>query len=220
MFLLIPLLIIFVSGLAITAIIWRKRPYLKEMIITEGNNSEFNLSSKFSFLEYGEEFFPELSILLKKIKIDRYKSIVLTEVEKFLRKTRLVFLRVDRVSDLLIKKVRKVHLNGQLNGHVAEEKSHEDNSAVTFSLANNKKEAYDTKPISPSFLKNEEQRLIIEIAKNPKDAHLYEMLGDLYTEMENFADAKESYEASIELNSQNESLKQKLSGVLEKLNQS
>ncbi|OGN08532.1 MAG: hypothetical protein A3C61_01930 [Candidatus Yanofskybacteria bacterium RIFCSPHIGHO2_02_FULL_39_10] len=61
--------------------------------------------------------------------------------------------------------------------------------------------------------------MIIEIAKNPKDAHLYEVLGDLYIEMENFVDAKESYEASIELSPQNGSLKIKLSEALEKLAQ-
>ena len=218
MFLLIPLLIIFVSILAITAIIWRKRPYLKEMITAGGNNPEFNLNSNFSFMEYGEEFFPELGGLLSKIKIHKYKSIGLMEVEKFLRKTRLVFLKIDRVSDVLIKKVRKVHLNGQLKGHMAEEKLHEDNSSSIISVTDNKKEIEETKTISPIFLKNEEQRLIIEIAKNPKDAHLYEMLGDLYIEMDNFPDAKESYEASIELNPQNSTLKQKLSSALERLN--
>ena len=73
-------------------------------------------------------------------------------------------------------------------------------------------------PLSPAFLKNEEQRLIMEIAKNPKDARLYEALGDLYMEMSGFIDAKESYEAAIELNPQDESLKQKLSSALEGLN--
>ena len=72
-------------------------------------------------------------------------------------------------------------------------------------------------PINPVFLKNEEERLIIEIAQNPKNAALYESLGDLYIEMSNFNDAKESFEAAIELNPQDESIKQKLSSVLEKL---
>jgi len=36
--------------------------------------------------------------------------------------------------------------------------------------------------------------------------------------MNNFVDGKESYEAAIELNSQDESLKQKLSSVLQKMN--
>ena len=55
----------------------------------------------------------------------------------------------------------------------------------------------------------------MEIAKNPKNSALYESLGDLYIEMRNYIDAKESYEAAVELNSQSESLKQKLSLALE-----
>ena len=176
------------------------------MIAVGGNNPEFNLNSHFSFVEYGEEFFPELSQLLKRIQVNKYKNIGLMEAEKSLRKTRLVFLKIDRLSDMLIKKIRKVHLNGQLKGHMAEDKSNEIHFATP-----------ERKTISPNFLKNEEQRLILEIAKNPKDPHLYEMLGDLYVEMESFIDAKESYEASIELNPQNPTLKQKLSGALEKM---
>ena len=58
---------------------------------------------------------------------------------------------------------------------------------------------------------------IIEIAQNPKDSRLYEKLGDLYVEMENWNDAKESYEAAIELNPTAEELKRKLSTALERL---
>lgn len=218
MFLIIPILVILSSILAIVAVIWRKRPYLNEMIASGENSPGFNLSPNFSLTEYGAEFFPELADLIRKIKISRYKNMGLMEIEKSLRKTRLIFLKIDRLSDALIKKIRKVHLNGQLKSHLAEEKSKEEGSDRVIAVADNKKESSEEKNISSNFLKNEEQRLIIEIAKNPKDSSLYEMLGDLYIEMENFTDAKESYEASIELNPQNESLRQKLSGALEKLN--
>ena len=66
--------------------------------------------------------------------------------------------------------------------------------------------------------KKSEQRLIIEIAKNPKNPALYEELGDLYTTSRDYRDARESYEAAIELNSTDEELKKKLSSALEKLN--
>ena len=188
------------------------------MLANGGNNSDLNLSLNFSLAEYASEFFPELSALLHRIKISKYKNIGLMEAEKTLRKTRLIFLKVDRLSDVLIKKIRRVHVNGQLKVHIAEENLNENNSSPAISTADNKKQISEGKATSPNFLKNEEQRLIIEIAKNPKDYHLYEMLGDLYVEMESFTDAKESYEASVELNPQNESLKQKLSAALEKLN--
>ena len=66
-------------------------------------------------------------------------------------------------------------------------------------------------------MKREEQRMIIEIAKNPKDAKLYEVLGDLYIKMNNLLDAKESYEAAIELNPHSEELQKKRSQIVEKL---
>ena len=46
----------------------------------------------------------------------------------------------------------------------------------------------------------------------------YEELGDLYSEAGEHKDAKESYEAAIELNSNSEELKQKLSSALEQIN--
>ena len=64
-------------------------------------------------------------------------------------------------------------------------------------------------------MKKEEQRLIIEIAKNPKSSSLYETLGDLYVKMNNFTDAKESYEAAIELDPSKEELKKKHSQAVE-----
>ena len=66
-------------------------------------------------------------------------------------------------------------------------------------------------------MKREEQKLIIEIAKNPKDSKLYEILGDLYVKMNNLSDAKESFEAAIELSPNSEILQKKLSQVIEKV---
>lgn len=215
MFILAPLLLIFASLLGIAIIIWRKKSYLNKIYaLNMAGNGDKTVSNVFTFswISYGGEFFPEIKSLLEKIKIHEYKTMWLMEAEKFLRKTRLVFMRVDRLSDSLIKKIRRVHVNSQLNGHI--------NKEITV----DKKEEFDSvsvpkQTISPAFLKNEESRLIMEIAKNPKDSQLYEALGDLYMEMENWTDAKESYEASIELNPQNELLKQKLSSALEKLAQ-
>ena len=58
----------------------------------------------------------------------------------------------------------------------------------------------------------------LEIDKNPKSATLYEELGDFYAKTENYQDAKESYEAAVELNPSDEALKKKHSQTLEKLN--
>ena len=57
----------------------------------------------------------------------------------------------------------------------------------------------------------------VEIAKNPKDSRLYEVLGDLYVKMNNFSDAKESFEAAMELSPHDEGLQKKYSQVLKKM---
>ena len=63
-----------------------------------------------------------------------------------------------------------------------------------------------------------EVSLIIPCLNEAGNAALYEELGDLYAKMGDYRDAKESYEAAIELNSNNEELKKKLLRTLEALN--
>lgn len=217
MFLLLPLVIIIVSLLGIAIIIWRKKSYLKKLyalnMAGNGGSGELN-PSNLRWGNYGFEFFPEIKVLLDKFEFHKHRTVWLMETEKMLRKLRVMFLRVDRWSDTLIKKIRRVNLNGQLNSQTMNKpiESYEEAISPDGNIGQAKKET-----VSFNFLKNEEQRLILEIAKNPKDSQLYESLGDLYFEMESFSDAKESYEAAIELNPQNESLKIKLSSALEKL---
>lgn len=215
MFILAPSLVILISVIGIAIIILRKKTYLNKLYALNmaGNGSDNSLAkgSKFKMADYGAELFPEIAMLLKKIKIAEHKDMWLMEAEKLLRRTRLIFLRIDRLSDSLIKKIRRVHVNGKLNG-----------SSVDQNLAD-KEEVREyakldpAQTISPVFLKNEEEKLIMEIAKNPKDGKLYEALGDLYVEMENWTDAKESYEASIELIPQDDSIRQKLSSAIGKI---
>jgi tetratricopeptide (TPR) repeat protein len=218
MFLLTPLALILVSLVGIAIIVWRKRTYLNKIyaINTAGNETEASLlnSTPFSWRAYCAELFPEVGVVLEKLKFNEYKTMWLMETEKMLRKTRVQFLKVDRWSDTLIKKVRRMNFNHQNGIHVEEIEQPTVAIPVGTPIKNGK-----TEKISPAFLKNDEERLIIEIAKNPKDPSLYEQLGDLYLEMGNYSDAKESFEAAVELNSGDIQLKSKLSGALEKLAQ-
>ncbi len=215
MYILAPLLLILVSVFGIAVIVWRKKTYLDKLyaLETAGSGVDGTISNGpgFNWTEFSFELFPEIKVIFDKIKVHKYKSMWLMEAEKFLRRTRLVFMKVDRVSDSLIKKIRRVHVNHKLSAPSVAEVVEPKTESIPDQV--------QKQTMSPVFLKNEESRLIIEIAKNPKDGKLYESLGDLYTEMANWVDAKESYEASIALNPQNESLKQKLSSVLGKLAQ-
>ena len=209
MFLLIPFLFLVFSTIGIAAIILRKKSYLNKLSTLNNNGTSEGAISAFSWKTYGTDFFPEIKILIDRIEFSKYRAHWLIEMEKFLRKARVLSLRMDRASDALIKKIRRIHLNDKLNGHASSEPEVVENQTTNMD---------GSTTMSTTFLKNEEERLIIEIAKNPKDGKLYEQLGDLYVEMNNFVDGKESYEAAIELNSQDESLKQKLSSVLQKMN--
>ena len=198
-FILIPFVLILASFGGILFIVSRKLPRLKELAETEGSNG---VPGSWHTLAY--DLCPEIWNWAKGIKVREYKEMWLIETEKLLRRLRVTSQKMDRLSDSLIKKIRKSTNSG--NG-------------PTFSAVEESKEKQntETKEDDKAEFKKNEQRLIIEIAKNPKNGALYEELGDLYAKMGDYRDAKESYEAAIELNSNNEDLKKKLSSVLEKL---
>lgn len=203
MFLIIPLFIIFVSVLAIAYIVWRKVPYLKKLSPEEyPSNSEFLL-----------DFIPELATRYGRGQAKQYKDDLLLEVEKFLRRMRLFFLKIDSISDALIKKIRRSHL-GQLPKEVMSIEA----TPVVLADELSKTRVRKSRQLSEEELKKEEQNLIIEIARNPKDAKLYVALGDIYVKMDNLQDAKEALEAALKLDQANEQVKRKIERISNRLN--
>lgn len=209
MYLLIPLILIAASAGGILFIVWRKLPRLKELAEIESNStvaeSSNGASPKSDWRHVFYDLCPEIWNWAKGIEVKEYREMWLVEMEKLLRRLRLASMKIDRFSDSLIKKVRKHTYSG--NG-----------SAFSVSEVSKDKQDTGAKADDKTELKKNEQRLIIEIAKNPKNAVLYEELGDLYAKAGDHRDAKESYEAAIELNSNNEELKKKLSSTFEKIN--
>lgn len=160
------------------------------------------------------DFFPELSKSVNgaSTRLQRYREVWLLELEKLLRRLRILSLRTDRMSDSLIKKIRRFTERKQdgLHSLPAEIKG-------TTGIKNQGLMGQVATEDTVGDMKKEEQRLIIEIAKNPKNSSLYEVLGDLYMKMSNFADAKESYEAAMELNPAKEELVKKHSQAVESM---
>ncbi len=181
---------IFLASLFISAwLIARKFVYLKKLapeVLDNTGVSEGN---------FWEEFFPELAVRVKKINLKEYRIKFLANFEIFLRKFRLVSLRVDTLIGRLIHRVRKTTTEHaeNLNQVIAEEKEISRKSTGK----NGKKKN----------LKEEEQRLIIEIARNPKEAKLYGELGNVYVKMGEDGDALESFKKAAELDPQNEEFK-------------
>lgn len=204
MFIIIPLTLVLASVIGILVLVFRKMPYLNKL------TPEIHVPVQSSLAgDFLADLFPEFSKVVKGLKLKEYGHLWLIELEKFLRKLRVVSLKMDRMSDSWIKRIRKGNLSRTTIPMVVEKTEIIENSVIKAQVA--------PKTILED-MKREEQKLIIEIAKNPKDSKLYEVLGDLYIKMNNLSDAKESFEAAIELSPHNEELQKKHSQVVEKIN--
>ena len=202
MFILIPLTLILASVVGTSVIIFRKMPYLNKL--TPETHLPVQTGAMGDILT---DLFPELAEGFKSLKLKEYGNLWLVELEKLLRRLRVVSLKIDRISDSWIKKIRKSNVS-RIATQVTEKTEVVENRVIKVQT---------TPQTTIEDMKREEQRLIIEIAKNPKDSKLYEVLGDLYIKMNSFSDAKESLEAAIELNPHNEELQKKLSQIAEKM---
>lgn len=209
MFLLIPLSLLLAAVIGVFVIVFRKMPYLNKLTpethlpVMSAQTGLVNVVG-----DILTDLFPEFSEGFKNLKLKEYGNLWLVELEKFIRRLRIVSLKMDRISDSWIKKIRKGNISRITTQVVAEKTEIMESPVIKVQI---------TPQTTIETIKKEEQRLIIEIAKNPKDSRLYEALGNLYIKMNNFFDAKESFEAAIELSPHNEELQKKLSQVIEKM---
>lgn len=137
----------------------------------------------------------------------------LIELEKFLRKVRLLFSKIDRVWGWMIRHVRRVHL--ETSSQITQSEPEPVLEPEIKDVANVRVMPKQSAEQIQALLKEEEQRLIIEIAKDPKNPALYQELGDVYLTMKNFSDAKESFETALSFDPQNTALQEKLAHVRE-----
>ncbi len=197
MFITIPLILIGLSLIGMTIVIRRKLLYLRKLS-PEAHEVSDNML---------EDFFPELIAWFSQIPWRQYRQSSLQELEKGLRRMRLVFLKIDHASARLIQKVRYTHME-----HTASSVQ----TAPQAEVMVPEQMAIVSKPTLED-LKGQEQQLIIDIAQDHSNAGLYEKLGDLYLKMENTQDAKEAYEAGLGFNPDNSTLARKYSALLKKL---
>jgi tetratricopeptide (TPR) repeat protein len=206
LFILIPLLIILFALIGIGVIVYKKIPFLQKLTPESHEVGETVF----------HDFFPEVVTAHKSFNFKEYKEKSLRELEKILRRMKLVVSSIERWSESLIQRVRKVHRKTALEVKKAEEQVAEDNS-----IAIAQQDLVDirpkTKDMSDDELRAEEQRLIVEIAKDPKNSMLYEDLGNVYVKLRSFQDAKDSFEAAFKLDPENQKLEKKLSNVVSKL---
>jgi tetratricopeptide (TPR) repeat protein len=194
----IPLALALAALAVIAIIIWRKIPFLRKL-----TPESHEVGSTWL-----HDMAPETVDWFRGIPWKRYQQDVLVEFEKFLRRVRLVFSTIDRVSEQLVRKVRQGHQQAA-------------KEVVAQQLqAAKKEEPKDIEEIDledPEQLKAEEQRLIVAIAQEPRDASLYSDLARVYMKMRNYRDAVESLEAAAKLNPENESYVRRLESAKNRL---
>ncbi len=202
MFFLIPFSIFLISLFLIAWLTARKFVYLKKLAPGVIDNLDMVQEN------FCAEFFPEAAQHLKMAKLREYGAAILAEFEKFLRRLRLISLRIDTFMSQLVHRVRKS------NARREETLDREMESEVEKDI-NRPVRAGDAKK---QDLKEEEQKLIIEIAKNPKDAELYKRLGQVYLKTGESGDSFESFKKALELNPEDGETKAKLEKIAVKLN--
>lgn len=196
---------IFVGSLA--AIVWviaRKFIFLKKLAPDIIDSAQTTPEG------FWAEFFPEIAARLRNINWTEHKVNFLAEFEKFLRRLRLISLRIDTFTNGLIHRVRKTTIEHE---EMIKESAESAEAVKAAAVAAPKKR----KARNLKELKEEEQLLIIEIAKNPKDAALYMKLGEIYIKTGEEEFAFESFKKAVELEPENKEAQLKLEKLTPKL---
>lgn len=172
-----------VSLLAVAVIVARKWTFLRRL---EPESHETGSTIL-------HDFAPEVIDWFYGIPWRQYVRDVLVELEKALRMTRQFVTSIDRASDAVIRTVRRTHQQ-TARKHEAVVAQREAEQVAEDEEADERPDFSD-----PEQLKAEEQRLIVAIAQNPKDAQLYRDLARVYLGLANHADAVEALKAALKL---------------------
>ena len=203
MYFIVPFGIFLVSLFGIVWLVSRKFVYLKKLSpeVIEGSNGGNS--------GFWAEFFPGIAAKLEKSRWHKYRILFLAESEKFLRKLRLISLKIDTSTNRLINQIRKslIHHEKLVNGvgggvEVQGEPEVKPNVLEIDKL---------------KVLREDEQKLIIEIAKNPRDSELYKELAKIYIKVGETIDAVESFKKALELDPGDDAVRARLEKLKQRL---
>jgi len=208
MFVVIPSAIFILSLIGILYVSLRKLSQASQLA-----QSQETATVSPTFGIFVREMFPEIFAYFGRVNMPAHKSSMLLEFEKFLRRLRVMFLRFDNLSSNLLHKVRESHLNEIQKAQEKEAQKLEE--APETPVTEIKTTTVDFNTASPvpqpaPELKNKELEIIMAIAKAPKNKALYKELGDLYMELQQWGDARESFMSAIAIDPKVRGVKKKL----------
>ena len=195
MYLIIPIGIFLLSVAGIVYILVKKFVYLRKLSPEAINDTSGTKNMFWS------DMFPEISRWMASINWREHRVRLTDESEKFVRRLRLIFLKIETFTHNVSMRLRrsKKHHEAIL---VKEEQEMVEDAVL---------------PIAPLLdPKEEEQHLIMEIAKNPKDPLLYLRLGDVYMKTGDKDNARLSFETVLQLDPENWYAKKKVKDLPKK----
>jgi tetratricopeptide (TPR) repeat protein len=193
MLIFIPYIIIILSLIGIIVLILKKMSILAKI----SNESSAAVSSA-PFTE------KTVNLIKEKIAHPNYWLAFLTWFEKSLRKTRIVFLKIDSFFVASIAKSRESSKN-------LAEKSKAWVSERRMKRIEKLKMLAEIRRTD----QEKEDMLLSILRQNPRDIKAYKELGCLYLEKKNFQDAKSAFEEVLKINSEDELAKEKLKEINE-----
>lgn len=200
LFFIIPLSLAAAALLVVAIIVWRKMSFLRKLTPESHDVGDTWL----------HDMAPEVITKAKSVHWRQYLHALLVEFEKFLRRTRVAMSALDRASDKLVRKVRRVHQETAKQVQDIQEKRQEE-------AREEEKDLEELDMNDPDQLKQEEQRLIVAIAQSPKDVNLYSDLARVYAKLGNLADAVEALQAAVKLDPENENFAKRLESAKKRL---
>ncbi len=154
---------------------------------------------------FWRSFFSGFFAFTKDINIREQFVHLLHEFERSLRKLRIFALRIDSAMSSWINKIRTTKKRQQ-----DEISKYQDGNPEQEAVIYRHKHAQEEQ----KRLHEEEQVLIMAIARNPRDPDLYIRLGDIYMHTGEFEDASESYKQALVLRPDNVTIKKRLDRLL------
>lgn len=196
MFDLLPQIIIIASISGIIVIIARKLPLLSS-IPKDAKISD--ISGKADFIKT-PGFLNKLLLTIKGFKYSEHFHRFLDLSERFLRKLKIVFLKLEnKITDwaeFLRQQSQKVRIRRE--GIGIEIKNGGDDCPEVLRL--DKKSGSGASAQEEREIDLIEEKYIAEITKNPRDIEIYRMLGELYIKKNNISDAREAFRQILRLN--------------------